>query len=449
MKRLIIFPFLFYSFVSVFGQLKFKPISFDDALQQSQKKGKIIFLQYESANCNQCNEVADKAFANEELAELLGQTFICIKITPGHPDRNRIAALYNKKKDGFGTLFIYGDGSLIHTYPGSTTFAAKYKEEIDKALTKASEGIQLKNLEKLYNEGNRNLNFLEFYMQTLKNLKYNTDTLLDEYVTLLPDDSLSSIQIFAFVIGMTPILDSKAYKKLGDFYTVINKRNYNSNADYPLHPDIKNKIAFKSLQKAIAEKNEVFALRIASFSKNTYPRDPGKAAKSYDFRMLEYYNGINDTSRYLQQAVNYYDKYYMPISVDSVRRKDTSNMNMLARQQTPTIEKRGDSIVKRTRIVYRPEAQFLCNELDEAARKFLELTTDISNLAIALNWSAKAVDLFESYTAQNTYALLLYKNGMKQEAIIWQQKAIELKKKRGFDTKSLEKELEDLKKGRL
>ncbi len=449
MKRVIIFLICVAFYKPGFDQVNFKTFSFDKALQQSQKTGKLIFLQFESADCNQCNEVANKGFEDNGLAELVEQTFICLKISADHPDRNRIATLYNKKKDGFGTLFINSDGSLIHNYSGTTTVATKYKEEIDKALAKASEGVRIKNLEKMYNEGNRKIDFLEFYMQTLKNLHYNTDTLLDEYVALLPDDSLISIRVFAFVVSMTPILDSKAYKKLGDFYAVINKRNYNSTADYPLHPDIKNKIAYKSLQKAIAEKNEVFALRIATFSKNTYPRDLSKAAKSYDSRMLDYYKGINDTSRYLQQAVNYYDKYYMPISVDSVRRKDTSNMNMLAKLQTPTIEKRGDSIVKSTRIVYRPEAQFLCNELDETARNFFELTTDVSYLAKALNWSAKAVNLFESYTAENTYALLLYKNDKKQEAIIWQQKAIELKKKRGFDTKSLEKELEDMKKDRL
>ena len=447
MKRIILLLVSFAGFHPLFSQVDFKTFSFDKALEQSQKTGKLIFLQFESADCDRCNEVAAKGFEDKELGEIIQQSFICLKISAGHPDRKRIATLYNKKKEGFGSLFISGDGALVHNYPGSTTFANKYKEEIDKALTKASEGVRLKNLEKMYAEGNRVLGFLEFYMQIRKNLQLNTDTLLDEYVSLLPDDSLGSIRTFAFVISMTPILETKAYEKLGSFYAAINKKNYSSG--YPLHPDIKNRIANRSLQKAIAEKDEAFALRIALFSKNIYPKDPGKAAKAYDSRLLDYYNGVNDTTHYLQQATVYYDKYYMNISVDSIRRKDTSNMNQLAKKQVPTLEKKGDSLVKRIQIRYSPETQFLSNQLDNAARKFLELTKDPFYLVKALNWSTKAVELYDSYTAENTHALLLYKNGKKEEAIAWQEKAITLKKSRGLDTKELEKELADMKKGKL
>ncbi len=43
---------------------------------------------------------------------------------------------------------------------------------------------------------------------------------------------------------------------------------------------------------------------------------------------------------------------------------------------------------------------------------------------------------------------LLYATGKKEEALIWQDKAIQDKKKRGYDAKSLEKELSDMKKGK-
>jgi hypothetical protein len=44
----------------------------------------------------------------------------------------------------------------------------------------------------------------------------------------------------------------------------------------------------------------------------------------------------------------------------------------------------------------------------------------------------------------NTHALLLYKAGKKEDAILWKKKAIEQKKKMGFDTRSLEKELSEM-----
>jgi tetratricopeptide (TPR) repeat protein len=99
----------------------------------------------------------------------------------------------------------------------------------------------------------------------------------------------------------------------------------------------------------------------------------------------------------------------------------------------------------RKQILYSSVAQSLSNNLSEAGRKFMEFTTDNTYLAKALKWSEKALELYENYTTLNVYALLLYKTGNKKEAVNWQEKAILFKKKRGFDTKSLEQELNDMK----
>ena len=443
LKKLIILSILLLTAISAFSQVNFESLSFDEALQRSKKSGKLIFLQLESDECLQCNEVADKAFNDVKLGSLLNQTFICIKLNKNHPDRQKVTTFFNKTSISFGSLFIAGDGSLIHTFTRTTTLAKAYEEEADKALSKAGEGIRLKNMEQEYNSGNRSIGFMEFYMKTMKSFQLNTDTLLDQYVSLLPEDSLKSMRTFAFVVSMTPLLESNAYEKLNLFYEAINKKKYNSN--FPLHSTIKNQIGYKSLQKAITQKDEQYAIRTALFVKKIYLNDPEKASKAYDTYLLDYYNGINDTIRYLQQAANYYDRYYMGISADSVKKQDTLKMNELAKKQTPVMEKRGDSMVMRTQILYSSVAQSLSNKLSEAARKFLESTADNMYLSKALKWSEKALELYENYTTLNVYALLLYKTGNKKEAVSWQEKAILLKKKRGFDTKGLEKELNDMK----
>ena len=95
-----------------------------------------------------------------------------------------------------------------------------------------------------------------------------------------------------------------------------------------------------------------------------------------------------------------------------------------------------------------PQAQFYNRNLNNAASFFYEMTDNPQHLAKAANWSARANEFYESYISQNTLALLLYKAGKEEEAIEWQNKAIELKKKQGFDPKGLEKELSDMKKGK-
>lgn len=443
-NNLILLVLLTVFHLQTHAQVSFRNISFDEALKESATKGKLIFIQFESATCTQCNEVADKAFSDAKLGEMMNKSFICLKITNNHTDRQKVASLFNKGNSSFGSLFVAADGSLVHTYAKSTTMAKSYEEEAEKALSKAGESVRLKNLEELYKNGNRNLDFLELYITARKNLQLETDKLLDEYVTLIPADSLSSKRMFVFIILMTPLYESVAYQKIEDFYLAVEKRKYNY--QYPFKPTVRSSIANKSMRKAIAEKNEPYALRIADFAGKLYPTDLGKAKKTYESFILDYYKGVNDNTKYLQLAASYYDSYYMTIPVDSVKKADTANMNKLARNQQGTKIKQGDStVVIRKEIMFASEAGKFSSELTGAAKKFLEITDNADYLSKALKWSEKAIAFNETFTAMNVYALLLYKTNNKPEAISWQEKAIALKKKMGYDTKSLEKELSEMK----
>lgn len=443
-NNLILLSLTVLFYVQSNAQVSFSNISFDEALKESATKGTLIFIQFESATCTQCNEVADKAFSDVKLGEKMNQSFICLKITSNHPDRQKVAALFNKTNMSFGSLFVASDGSLVHTYAKSTTMSKSYEEEAEKALTKAGEGLRMKNLEEMYKKGNRNLDFLEMYMTARKNLQLDTDKLLDEYVTLIPADSLSSKRIFVFIILMTPIFESIAYQKIEDFYLAVEKRKYNY--QYPFKPNVRSSIAYKSMRKAIADKNESYALRVADFAMKMYPTDNGKAKKTYDSFLLDYYKGVNNNDKYLQLATNYYDTYYMTISVDSVKKNDTANMNKMAQNQTGTKIKKGDStVVIRKQIMFASESGKFSSELTGVARTFLEITDSPDYLSKALKWSEKAIAFNETFTAMNVYALLLYKTNNKPEAIRWQEKAIALKKKMGYDTKTLEKELSEMK----
>jgi hypothetical protein len=442
-KNLILFSLSVLFCLQSYTQVDFRNISFDEALKESATSGKLIFIQFESETCIQCNEVADKAFSDIKLGEKMNQSFICLKISSNHLDRQKVAALFNKSNMSFGSLFVAADGSLVHTYAKSSTMAKNYREEAEKALSKSGEGLRIKNLEELYKNGNSNPGFLEMYITARKSLQLDTDKLLDEYVTLIPADSLQSQRIFLFIVQMTPLFESEAYKKLEDFYFALNKRKYNY--QYPFHASVKASIANKSMRKAIAEKNETYAIRVAGFARTMYPLDNEKAKKTYDSFLIDYYKGVNNYDKYLQLASSYYDTYFMAIPVDSVKKADTVHMNRLAQGQTGTKVKQGDSLLIRKQIVYASESGKISNELTGAARKFLEITDKAAYLSKALQWSEKAIAFNDTFTAMNVYALLLYKTNNKPEAISWQEKAITLKKKQGFDTKSLEKELSEMK----
>jgi tetratricopeptide (TPR) repeat protein len=399
-------------------------LSFDAALQRSKQTGKLIFLQFESDECAQCNEVADKAFENKKLSEQLEQTFICIKITADNPDRTRVAALYNKKEGGFGFMFISSDGTLIHNYPGSTTFIKTYEEHIDKALTKAGEGMRISELEKEYRLGNKSPGLVELLMETNKMLGLETDSLLEDYVLLLPADSFKSERTLIFIVQMAPVWDSKASILLRKDYTLFNKAW--QSISLPVRIGVNNSIGYKSLQKAIREKNEAYAYRVASFIKSTYTGNSQAGQKSYDLKMIDYYRAV---------------------SLDSIKKKDSLNMKALFMKQNAESTTSGNLTTTRRVIKYSPITQMFTRDLNNAAYSFYEMTNDPMLLAKALQWSLKANEFSENYNAMDTHAHLLYKTGKVEEAIVWENKAISLKKKQGFDAKSFEKELLDMKNG--
>jgi len=58
------------------------------AFIQAMQQDKLIFLMIESAECQQCNDVADKAFQNDSLKNELKKNYIAIRMSPFHPYLN-------------------------------------------------------------------------------------------------------------------------------------------------------------------------------------------------------------------------------------------------------------------------------------------------------------------------------------------------------------------------
>jgi len=429
---------------AAFPQVQFESLTFEQALLTASQAGKMLFVQFESPSCDQCNEVADKAFDDAKLGNQLKQGFVCIKIDAKHPDRNNIASLYDKE-NFFGTLFIAADGSLIHNFPKTTTRADDYIKEIDQALTKAGEGLRLNQLEKQRNQDKNNIFLTEQLLLLRKSLYLDTDTLLDEYVSILPPDSLQSTAILSFIAQQAPVLGGKADILLRKNYSLFVKA-WNTLA-LPVRVGINNRIIYKSMRKAVRGKDLEYAYRVASFARNVHNQNTQAGMKAYDANILSYYRQISDTLNYLVRVVNYYDNYYMAVSVDSVKKRDSLNqVALLAKQQGEKIM-RGDSVVFKKTISYAPITQLFSRELNNGAWMLYTWTEDPLYLKKALQWAARANEFFDSPEAADSYARLLYKTGNKTEAIQQESRAIDLRKKRGYKTTEFEKVLADMQMG--
>jgi hypothetical protein len=59
----------------------------------------------DSKECEQCNEVADKAFSDNKLGESLGEKYISIRLKPGQEEWTRMTQQYDAPS-GTATLFL-------------------------------------------------------------------------------------------------------------------------------------------------------------------------------------------------------------------------------------------------------------------------------------------------------------------------------------------------------
>jgi Protein of unknown function, DUF255 len=445
MKKLLWFLILVLCCKNVISQVQFQNLTYDEALKQAAITNRMVFLQFESEKCIQCNVVANKAFENDELAAQLNETFICITINPTHPDRETVGNFLNAKQS-FGSFFIDRNGVLLHSYKMSTTQASKYKEQIGIALFKSSEGIRISELEKEYREGDKSIEMLQAILLKRKSLSLETDSLLDVYVSILPADSLTSVATLSFIAKMAPLIGSNADNQLRKDYPLFNKAWY----ALPLAERvvINNRIIAKSMNKAVSEKNQAFAYRVASFNKSTYTNNMLAGENAFDKNILDYLYETKDTFNYLVRAVNYYDKYYMSVSIDTISKQNSLRRNkMFATVKGNTVSRTDSTMRIRKSITFSPQTQKFTQALNTGAWNFYKMSNDTMYLSKALQWVKRAVEFYESSEATDTYARLLYKTGKKEEAVFWELKTIALKQKRGYPTVEFEAVLNKMKAG--
>jgi hypothetical protein len=82
----------------------------------------------------------------------------------------------------------------------------------------------------------------------------------------------------------------------------------------------------KSMLKAIKEKDEKYAIRTASFAQSTNGSNYAAGAKAYDLNMLRFYDETGDTTAYFRKAIAYFERYFLTVSPDSIKRIDSVNL---------------------------------------------------------------------------------------------------------------------------
>lgn len=423
MKYLLLFIF-FGSGLTAISQPMFENISFSDAILKSRKTGKLILVQFESIDCERCNYVASDGMDDLDLSKRIRETFIAIKVDSKHQDRGMITGLYDLNIQSFGTMFIDGSKNLIHRFDQTTTLTSKYNEQFDLALYNYSETMKLDVFEQAYQKFGTNDKLEEWiWARTALNLK--SDSLLHIYARNLSKDTRNSTMAFTFIAKQAPLVASlpdqilRSHSQFDSLWYTL------PSAD---RVKINHRIISKSMQKAIDEKDQEYALKVANFAWAIYGKDRVGAANNYYFQWVKFFEGTKNMPQYMIFAAYYYDSITSKNSVAQVLRNDSiqkiESFKNAKMQSTPT-SKTETKMVKSSK--FTSTTQYYTNFLNHAAWFVYSNSDNKQYLKKALEWASLANQYFQNFEAIDTEARILYKLGDKEAAVRLMETAVRLK----------------------
>jgi hypothetical protein len=205
-----------------------------------------------------------------------------------------------------------------------------------------------------------------------------------------------------------------------------------------------------TMNSAIAGKSFARAIAAANFTRSSWSNNPIEGQKNWYLKILQYYLGVKDTTAYLRQASEFYEQYYMRLTVDSVRKKDSLNY-INARNNAREISRMNinDSTVRRSfSFIYAKDKY--ATELNNAAWIFYQMAVNKNDYLLkAMLWSRRSLELSANPAFYDTYAHLLYRLKFFDEAESMQRKAIESGKAGKIDIRRFQEEYEKIRKKTL
>lgn len=445
MKKISTLLLLLVCSSGIFAQVKYESLTYEQALQKAKKNQKLLFVQLQSATCDQCNEVGEKGLSTTDVVTLLNREFIAITFKPLDPDWK---VLSRQHLLSFGSLFFTASGDLLHKYTGTTSAGIMYVAELKKALEKNKDFAAYQQLEENFKQGERNLTSIkELILQKIR-FSQSHDQLTTIYLSLLPADSLYTADNIAFLIKTAPMLTSRADSVMRKNYRLFDSCwNRNTLAERML---INQQIINKTRRYAVVSKNISLAYKLSAFTASTYNPNIEEGVKAGEKQLLYYFAGIKDTVRIYTGAQLYANRFLMQQSIEKVKIKDSLERVKLLKEAQPVMSKTKDGKTVYSKTITRPtSASKIAAELREMTTLMLGSTNDINKLEQIIPYIDRAIELNNDGNSYEDKAKVLQKLNRTTEAIQILEDAVTHFRLKGLSAEWLIPKIEALKNGTI
>lgn len=446
MKKLYLFLIcLIVSILAVtqtFSQgIVFRQDDWQNVLMQAKNQKKLIFVDIYTTWCGPCKEMDKKTFTESAVGDKFNTKFINYKVDAEKGFGITLAKRY--KVTSYPTcLFVDPSENLIYKQEGLLR-APDLLKEADMVLNNQANAKPLWALDKLYNEGRKDAEFLYEYI-SVRSLYANIDntTLVDEYVKALPPVQLSTDKTLRLIVNNGFKIDGKAFE-------VLLKSREKAESLFEGGVEKVNMAFSQSINEVFSEAltNKNQALFDKALAANLKAL-PNTADRVNDKNKLAFYLAMKDVNKFSAAAEEYLDQYVMFVQIESIRRQDMWEYEKIMQAYKLGIR---DSVGAGA-VLYQnlkknakyTMARLTANELNEVVKAFYDQVDDKAKLLKAVEWAKRSLELVETPDSYHSYAQLMLKLGDKQMALDIEQKAYDVALREKIDTQKFTAALEKM-----
>lgn len=460
MKKHLVIPLLVLAFFRSNAQKISDASSLEQAvtLSEKQRKPMLVIVNLPA----QHKHPIKSAHLEDDIIKKIKSQFLVFETTVEDRNITPILSLY-KIHNLPAFLFMHSNKDVFYSETGASTYKGKYLEMLNKATLKSKEVPIIVDIEKSYLANKTDNEIIKKYIE-LRKQRGITDNaeLIEQFAKNLKLEDFKDYKTVLFVLSCGPYAYGNAYK-----LAYSNRKITDS--IYKFEPlktrvDMNNAIISNTLQNAIKTKNANQAHYAASFAKATYGKNINMGNRVYSSNMISYHKAVNDTTCYFRLAIPFYDRYYMMLSADSIKKgeekrrisfaeknfkKPNENAKVVTKSEFDSIRKQLPTTAEQHTtymVVSENGNNTYATTLNNVAWSFYETgTRNINYLTKAMLWSRRSIELEPNAAYYDTLAHLLYRLGYETEAIKTQENAIAQAKIQKANFEHMQGELKKMK----
>ncbi len=327
-KWVLIIPIVLFN-LTAFSQVKFQEINNLDAFfQKARKEGKLVFLQFQSEDCQQCNKVADMALNSPLLSEKFNQNFVSGRINK--------SSLHQKAKEflhfeiEYGSIFADASGQVILIQNSTTSNVIQYINWADEAISKSKEAKDIFKMREEYSKGQRSSNFLKTYIKRLREVGIYDLKLMDDYIANTLIDTLNQHNNILFLIEQGVSAGSETENFLGKNIRYSLRDSLWYTLDNNSRVKINHRVRNNTLMDAIYKKDKTLLRKLNNITYSHYSQNRQQGDYVVKNMNCEFYKKTKDTINYINSVVAFVENHLMKIDPEKLRQKqEDEEINIL------------------------------------------------------------------------------------------------------------------------